>query len=60
MWTYSSKIYSGEMTMIIRNDRWTLFKSEYEIDLEIIKSKVDVLVENKFIRRCIYFIRTGN
>ena len=47
------ELYSGEMTMIISNDRWTLFKSEYKLDIEIIKLKVDVLVENNFIRRCV-------
>ena len=52
--------FSGEMTTIIRNDQWTSFRSEYWLDIEIIKSKVDVLVENKFIRVCVYFIRIGN
>ena len=41
------KVVCGEMTTIIRNDQWTLFKSEYElVNFEIIRSKVDVLVEN--------------
>ena len=48
------------MITIIRNDQWTSFKSEYELNFEIIKSKVDVLVEIKFIRRCVYFIRIRN
>ena len=37
-------IVSGEMTTIIRNDQWTSFKSEYELDIEINKSTVDILV----------------
>ena len=39
------KVVSGEMTMIICNDQWTSFRSEYELDIEIVKSKVDILVE---------------
>ena len=49
------------MTTIILNDQWLSFKSEYEIvNIEIKKSKVDVLVENKLVRRNVYFIRIGN
>ena len=39
------------MTTIIQNGQWILFISEYElINVEINKSKVDELVENKLIR----------
>ena len=55
------KVVCGEMTTIIRNDQWTSFKSEYElINIEIIKSKVDVLVENKLRRKDVSFARIGN
>ena len=51
----------GEMTTIIRNNQYTSFKSEYElVNIEIIKSKVDVLVENKLRRRDVSFVRIGN
>ena len=29
------KVVSGEMATIIRNDAWTSFKSEYELNVEI-------------------------
>ena len=55
------KVLCGEMTTIIRNDQWTSFKSEYElVDIAINKSKVDVLVQNKLVRRNVYFLRIGN
>ena len=55
------KVVRGEMTTIIRNDQWTSFKSEYElVDIEIIKSKVDVLVDSKLRRRYVSFVRIGN
>ena len=47
------------MATIIRNDAWTSFKSEYELDIEINKSKVDILVQNKVVRRDVYFLRMG-
>ena len=53
------KVVSGEMATIIRNDAWTSFKSEYELDIEINKSKVDILVQNKIVRRNVYFLRIG-
>ena len=31
------KIVSGEMTTIFCNDQWTSLKSEYKLDIEIIK-----------------------
>ena len=37
------------------------FKNEYElVNIEIIKSKVDLLVENKLRRRNVSFVRIGN
>ena len=43
------------MTTIVRNDQWTSFKSEYElVNIEVNKSKVDILVENKLVRRNVY------
>ena len=53
------KVVFGEMATIIRNDAWTSFKSEYELDIEINKSKVDILVQNKVVRRNVYFLRIG-
>ena len=53
------KVVSGEMATIIRNDTLTFFKSEYELDIEINKSKVDLLVQNKVVRRNVYFLRIG-
>ena len=44
---FRRKIVCGTITKIIRNDQWTSFKSEYDlVNIEIIKSNVDVLVEN--------------
>ena len=55
------KVVCGEMTTIIRNDQQTSFKSEYELlNIEIIESKVDVLIENKLRRRDVSFVRIGN
>ena len=55
------KVFCGEMTTIIRNDQWTSFRSEYElVDIKINKSKVDVLMQNKLVRRNGYFLRIGN
>ena len=52
------KVVRGEMTTIICNDQWTSFKSEYElVNIEIIKPKVDVLVENRLRRRNVSFVR---
>ena len=49
------------MTTIILNDQWLSFKSEYEIvNIEIIQSKADLLVENKLRRRDVSFFRIGN
>ena len=47
------------MATIIRNDAWTSYKSEHELDIEINKSKVDILVQNKVVRRNVYFLRIG-
>ena len=55
------KVICGEMATMIRNDEWTSFKNEYElVNIEIIKSKVDVLVEIKLRRRDVSFVRIGN
>ena len=52
---------SGDMTTIFMYDKWKLFVAEYElVNIEINKSKVDVLVRNKLVRRDVYFIRIGN
>ena len=60
IWTYPSKVVCGAMTAIILN-QWIPLKSEYElVNVEINKSKYNVLVENKLLRRNIYFIRNGN
>ena len=54
------KVLCGKMTTIIRNNQWTSFKLEYElVDIEINKSKVYVLVQNKLVRRNVYFLRIG-
>ena len=46
------KVVRGEMTTIVLNDQWISFISEYElVNIKINKSKVDVLVENKVLRR---------
>ena len=47
------KFVCDELKIIIRNDQWTSVKSEYElVNIEIIKSKVGVLVENKLKISC--------
>ena len=59
MWTYSSK--RCFLTTLIRNDQWTSFKSEYElVYIEINKLKVDILVQNKLVRRNVYILRIGS
>ena len=45
------------MVTIFRNDTWTSFKSEYQLDIESNKSKVEILVQNKVVRRNVYFVR---
>ena len=55
------KVICGEMTTIILNDQWISSKSEYElVNVDINKSKVVLLVENKLVRRNVYFLRIGN
>ena len=55
------KVVRDEMETITMNGQWILFISEYElINVEINKSKVDVLVKNKLRRRNIPFIRIDN
>ena len=47
---------SGDMTTIFVYDKWKSFVAEYELlNIEINKSKVDVLVRNKLVRRDVYF-----
>ena len=49
------------MTTIILNDQWKLFIIEYElVNVEINKSKIDVLVKNKVPRRDVLFILIDN
>ena len=51
------KVVRDEMETITMNGQWILFISEYElINVEINKSKVDVLVEDKLLRRDASFI----
>ena len=46
------KFVRGDMTTIILNDQWKSFITEYElVNVEINNSKVDLLVENKLLRR---------
>ena len=53
-------VIRGEMTTIILNDQWISLILEYElIIVEFIKSKVDVLVVSKLLRRDTLFIRIG-
>ena len=55
------QVVSGDMITIIVYDKWKAFIAEYElVNVEINKSKVDVLVRNKLVRRDVYFIRIGN
>ena len=55
------KVICGEMTTIILNDQWISSKSEYElVNVEINKSKVVLLVENKLVRRNVYILRIGS
>ena len=49
------------MITIIVYDKWKAFITEYElVNVEINKSKVDILVRNNLVRRDVYFIRIGN
>ena len=58
---FRRKVVCNKMTTIILNDQWISFKLEYElVNVYINKSKFDVLVENKVVRRNVYFIRIGN
>ena len=55
------QVVSGDMTTIIVYDKWKAFIIEYElVNIESNKSKVNVLVRNKLVRRDVYFIRIGN
>ena len=55
------KVVSGDMTTIVLNYKWKSFIIEYELfNVETSKSKVDVLVQNKLVRRGVYFIRISN
>ena len=61
MWTHSVKSFCDEMTTIIQKDQGISFVSEYEvINVEINKSKSDVLVDSKLLRRDVSFIRISN
>ena len=54
-------VVSGDMTTIVLNYKWKSFIIEYELfNIETSKSKVDVLVQNKLVRRDVYFIRISN
>ena len=49
------------MTTIIQKKQWMSFISEYElINVKINKSKVNVFVENKLLRRDVSFIQISN
>ena len=49
------------MTTVILNNKWKSFITELElVNVEINKSKIDVLVQNKLVRRDVYFIRIDN
>ena len=55
------KVVNGDITTVILYDKWRSFIAEYKIvNVEINKSKVDVLVQNKLVRRNVYFLRIGN
>ena len=61
MWTHSVKSFCDEMTTIIQKDQGISFVSEYEvINVEINKSKSDVLADSKLLRRDVSFIRISN
>ena len=55
------KVVRSEMTTIIQKKQWMSFISEYElINVKINKSKVNVFVENKLLRRDVSFIQISN
>ena len=55
------KSFRDEMTTIIQKDQGISFVPEYEvINVEINKSKSDVLVDSKLLRRDVSFIRISN
>ena len=55
------KVVRSEMTTIIQKKQWMSFILEHElINVKINKSKVNVFVENKLLRRDVLFIRIGN
>ena len=55
------KVVSGDMTTISLKDKWKSFITEYDlVNVGINKSKVDILVQNKLVRRDVYFIQIGN
>ena len=59
--SFVKKNVSGDITTEIFYDKWRSFIAEYElVNVEINKSKVDILVQNKLVRRNKYFLRIGN
>ena len=55
------QVVIGDMTTIILHDKSKSFIVEYElVTVEINKSKTDVLVRHKVVRRDIYLTRIGN
>ena len=46
------KFVRGDIITIILNDQWNPFIPEYKlVNVEVNKSKIDVLIENNFLRR---------
>ena len=55
------KVVNRDITTVILYDKWRSFIAEYVIvNVEINKSKVNVLVQNKLVRRNVYFLRIAN
>ena len=60
MWSYSSKKVNEKLVVSIVMDQWISFISQYEWSkVEISKSKVSIVTNNKKSRRHMTFIRTG-
>ena len=55
------RVVRCDMTTIFLNYQWNLFVTGYElVNVETNKSKVDVLFENKLLRKDVSFIRIDN
>ena len=55
------KKINGKTSLYVKNDKWTIFFSQYELsNVEIVMSKTSIVIDDKVIRKNMIFIRIGN